>query len=84
MLTFCVDTAWERIPASDAAKDFIWGLEGDRYSMTSLALRQYGEGAVSIVRTNDLRDETRLVFMAMDLFFVKVGLHVSLCRMQPD
>lgn len=77
-----LDTAWERVPVSDVAKQTIWRLESDRYALTSPSLYDLGrqlpeyysddpEG-MSYRVVEQLRREAWEKFAAMDMFFVKV------------
>lgn len=78
------DTAWERIPATDLAKEVTWSLEQDHYALTNKPLYDlgrslrdyYGAGQdpdrMNFHTMHQLRKEARGKFMGMDMFFVKV------------
>jgi len=78
-----LDTAWERIPASELAKKTLWRVESERYAMITAGLRRHNQAFLDNVDTSTgkqvsfsamekLRAEALNQFLALDLFFVKV------------
>lgn len=97
MLIRCIDTAWNRVPASYIAKRIIWRLESDRYALTSPSLYDIGKqlsgyygaeepDSMSYTVTERLRGEAWEKFVAMDMFFVKVSsaIHSNCCSAKPN
>jgi len=75
LLITTLDTAWERIPLSLPAKKAIWKTENSHYSLANQNLAglrnsfpENGEPFYEVI------DKCKLLFLELDLFFVKVLL----------
>ncbi|OBT81797.1 hypothetical protein VE02_09629 [Pseudogymnoascus sp. 03VT05] len=73
-------TAWERVPASLLAKQGLWRLESDMYSMVRGDLRPYNPQlaanpfqGLAPPAANAMCRATMPLFLGLDLFFVKVA-----------
>jgi hypothetical protein len=69
--------------ASDLAKKCLWKVESERYTMTTPTLRSYNPAFHEVdedgnrkriphSRIDEMRAEAMNLFLALDLFFVKV------------
>ncbi|KFY23947.1 hypothetical protein V493_05552 [Pseudogymnoascus sp. VKM F-4281 (FW-2241)] len=73
-------TAWERVSASLLAKQGLWRVESDMYSMVRADLRPFNPQlaanpfqSLSPTTADAMRKSTMPLFLGLDLFFVKVA-----------
>ncbi|ELR09250.1 hos4 protein [Pseudogymnoascus destructans] len=73
-------TAWERVSASLLAKQGLWRVESDMYSMVRADLRPYNPQlaanpfqSLSPTAADAMRKATMPLFLGLELFFVKVA-----------
>ncbi|KFX94910.1 hypothetical protein V490_04097 [Pseudogymnoascus sp. VKM F-3557] len=73
-------TAWERVSASLLAKQGLWRVESDMYSMVRADLRPFNPQlaanpfqSLSPTAADAMRKSTMPLFLGLDLFFVKVS-----------
>jgi len=80
-------TSWDRLPVSDLAKQVLWMLERDQYSLVGHDVIELGTQVPGLYTENEplprldiqtmnrLRKETMPLFKKLDMFFVKVRDH---------
>ncbi|CAK7213760.1 hypothetical protein SCUCBS95973_001908 [Sporothrix curviconia] len=86
--------SWQRLPASTVAKQAIWHLEADRFSLTDPDLYDLGRQLPGLYGGQDprkistpdwlaLRNGTRDMFLATEMFFVKASDVLSVVPKYP-
>lgn len=88
MLTHRLDTAWERVPATDLAKLTLWRVEWNLYSLVSPSVWDLGRqlpnyyggedpSTINFQTKERLKIEAWERFLSTDMFFVKVSYFTS-------